>query len=119
MQKLVIMIDSTGRPDVFPEGWPSFLKLAEGMPGLVKETTSHLDNVLYGSFQYSLIHELYFLTREDMQAALASSVGRAAGARLQEITGGRVALFFATHTEDTAENLRRHRGGEPHEPAAP
>lgn len=107
MQKLVIMFNPANDQQAYDDSWPSFLALAEKLPRLRREATSHIEHVLTGRMDYSLIHELFFDSMEDMQQALASPVGRAAGARLQEITRGRAVLFYAEHTEDSAENLLR------------
>ena len=51
-----------------------------------------------------MIHELYFDSFTAMQQGLASPDGREAGRLLQSMTGGRVALLFADHNEDSIEN---------------
>lgn len=107
MQKLVILVDLSNNETTFEKGWPAFLALAEKLPGLRREATSHVENILTGKLDYNLIHELYFDSMEDMKQALASPVGRMAGAKLQEITRGRATLYYADHTEDSAENLQR------------
>jgi uncharacterized protein (TIGR02118 family) len=107
MQKLVILVDPAENENAFEKGWPAFLALAEKLPGLRREATSHVENIITGKLDYSLVHELYFDSMEDMKQALASPVGRMAGTKLQEITHGRVTLYYADHTEDSAENLQR------------
>jgi len=107
MHKIVILIEPLDDPQVFEDSWPKFLHHAERMPGLVRESSSHVDTFLYGSGNYIQMHELYFDARTDAQNAMASPEGRAAGALLQQITQGRLSLFLADHREDNLENIRQ------------
>ena len=108
MHKLVILIDATNTPD-FHVYWPRFLRAAENMPGLRREATSRVNQVLFGEFQCSLIHELFFDSYPALQVGLASESGKEAGRLLQAMTTGRVRLLVADHTEDNLENIRKHR----------
>ncbi len=107
MFKLVILIEHPEDEAALDAAWPQFLHLAESMPGLRRETTSRVEQYLYGPGQVFLVHELYFDSLEAAQAAMASPPGRAAGRLLQIMTGGRMALFFAEHKEDDLENIRK------------
>lgn len=108
MHKLVILIEPPADPFAFDDGWPAFLHLAEAMPGLVREAAARVSSALYGSYNVSMIHELFFATSEDLQQALTSPQGQAAGRALQQITGGRMTLLVAEHREDSIENLRKY-----------
>ena len=92
MHKLIILIESTTTPG-FHDFWPRFLHAAENIPGLRRESTSRISQVLYGDVQYALVHELYFDTLSALQAGLASPSGKEAGRLLQELTGGSVNLI--------------------------
>jgi hypothetical protein len=107
MHKLIILIESTNTSD-FHDFWPRFLHAAEGMPGLRRESTSRVNQVLFGDLQCALIHELYFDSYPALQSGLASDSGKVAGRLLQEMTGGGVRLFIADHTEDNLENIRKY-----------
>jgi hypothetical protein len=109
MHKLIIYIDSLADYQTFDEGWPEFLHQAEQMPGFVRETHSKIEDVLFGNSSISVIHELYFETREDLQIAMTSPQGQAAGKILQCITKGQMKLLIADHKEDDLENLRKYR----------
>jgi hypothetical protein len=109
MVKLVILLGISTESDDFLENWPRFLHEAEAMPGLRKEASSHIDAVVFGAFPYSLIHELYFDTREDLQAALNSIPGRQAGKILQFLSHGNVVILITDHKEDDSTNLARYR----------
>jgi len=107
MHKLVILIDQLDDEAQFDEMWPEFLHVSERMPGLKREATCRVENILYGAHQPALLHELFFESLEDIQKALSSDEGRSAGELLQRMTGGRMSLFIADHKEDEIENIRR------------
>ncbi len=106
MHKLIILIESTASPG-FHDFWPRFLHAAENIPGLRRESTSRITQVLYGDAPYAMIHELYFDSLAVLQHGLASPSGQEAGRLLQEMTGGRVKLIIADHSEDELENIRK------------
>lgn len=112
MVKLVILVEPIDRPEQFDEGWPQFLHYAEAMPGLQREATSRVDAMLFGNSSYVLMHELFFNSLEDARHAMSSPAGRAAGKQLQQITAGKLVLFFADYKEDSIENLRQYRQGD-------
>jgi uncharacterized protein (TIGR02118 family) len=109
MYKLVILIKPLEDVDRFEENWPKFLNSVEKMPGLVYETTSRVDKILYGDEQIAQIHELFFESQKDAVSAMSSPEGREAGKILQQITGGRIGLFFADHKGDDLDNIRKFR----------
>ena len=108
MYKLIILIESTATPG-FHDIWPRFLHAAENIPGLRRESTSRISQVLFGDAQYTLVHELYFDTLPALHAGLASPSGKEAGKLLQDMTAGRVKLLIADHSQDELENIRRYR----------
>jgi hypothetical protein len=108
MHKLVILVESTATPS-FHEFWPRFLHAAENIPGLRREATSRVGQVLFGDFECSMIHELFFDSIATLNAGLASEPGKEAGRLLQEMTGGRVKLLIADHSEDDLENIRKYK----------
>lgn len=117
MYKLVILIEPQIDLSAFERVWPEFLKRAEEMPGLLRETTSHVDRLLHGHYHVSMVHELYF---ESMQAALdamSSPEGERAGKVLQTITTGKVTLLLADHLEDELANIKQYEKPSPAEPA--
>ena len=105
MFKLMIVVESQIDMLEFEKSWPEFLKLAEQMPGLRKEAFSPVYARVYGDAQISMVHELYFDSPDDLQAALGSEVGQKAGRKLQQITQGKFSLLFADHLEDELKNL--------------
>ncbi len=109
MYKLVILIPLPENSKLFDDRWPEFLALAERMPGLIRESTSRVDRVIYGEYEVHLIHELYFDSLKMAANAMGSPEGEKAGIILQEITNGKVSLLLADHTQDDLSNIRRHQ----------
>jgi uncharacterized protein (TIGR02118 family) len=107
MYKLVILIEPPADINAFESQWPEFLHLAEAMPGLRKEATSRVEQFLYGATPCYQIHELFFDTREAAEQGLASPSGQAAGRLLQQLTGGKMTLYFADHREDDLARIHR------------
>jgi uncharacterized protein (TIGR02118 family) len=108
MHKLVILIQPLEDQSAFDETWPEFLHLAESMPDLRREATCRVERHLFGSTPFEMIHELYFDSLDAAQQAMATPQGRSAGKLLQQLTGGRMILFFADHKEDHLENILQH-----------
>jgi len=108
MYKLIMLIETPENPLSFDEAWPSFLRQAEKMPGLVREATVRVANVLFGTDRIYMIHELFFETQADLQAAMVSPQGQTSGQILQKITGGGMTLLVAEHKEDNIENIRKY-----------
>lgn len=109
MHKLIILIGQVEDEAAFDEMWPEFLHLSEGMPALIREATCRVEHMLYGQVPLFLIHELYFDSLAEIQAAMSSPEGRAAGELLQKMSSGRLTLLIADHKEDELENIRSHK----------
>ena len=112
MYKLVILIESLEDWPAFESSWPNFLHHSERMPGLRREATSLVDAVIYGQNPVTIMHELFFDNQASAQQAMSSLHGRQAGKVLQQITQGKMTLFFADHKEDEMENIRRYQSPE-------
>jgi uncharacterized protein (TIGR02118 family) len=108
MYKLIILIESTTTPE-FHVFWPRFLHAAEEIPGLKRESTSRISQVLYGNLQCAMVHELYFDSYASLKAGLSSESGKEAGRLLQEMTSGSVRLLIADHSQDDLENIRKYK----------
>lgn len=112
MHKLVILIEDITDQEAFDQMWPEFLHISERMPGLIKEATCRVDSNLFGSYQPTMLHELFFESIDDIKHAMGSPQGRAAGGLLQRMTGGKMSLIIADHKEDDLENIRRYQGNQ-------
>ncbi len=109
MYKLIILIPYPENNSQFDKRWPEFLAEAERMPGLIRETTSRIDRVVFGDYPVHIMHELYFDSLKAAAEAMGSLEGEKTGAILQEITNGKVCLLLADHTQDELSNIRKHQ----------
>ncbi len=109
MHKLTILFDQPLAWAAFEQGWQKFLGLAEKMPGLMKETVGETEQLVFGRelAHYAKIHELYFESRESLDAALQSEAGQAAGGWLQEFTCGHFTLLIAEHKEANPSEFKQ------------
>lgn len=109
MYKLVILIEPLDDEERFEEHWPKFLRAVEAMPGLRREATSRVISPLYGQAVYTHMHELFFDDLASAERALSSPTGQVAGGLLQQISQGRLVLFFAEHKEDDLTHILQYR----------
>jgi uncharacterized protein (TIGR02118 family) len=111
MHKLVILVEPLDDWDAFESRWPEFLHFAEDMPGLRREATSRVLSVLYGEPAFVHMHELFFDDLAAAEQALVSPSGQSAGRLLQQMSSGKMVLFFAEHKEDDLVNILKYRQG--------
>lgn len=104
--QLLILIPLTVEIQSFDEGWPQFLKLAEKMPGLIKESVTRIDNCIYGQNFLRRVYSFSFLDSSSLEKALLSPPGEKAGELLHSITQGNLILLGGEYQEDFLENLR-------------
>lgn len=118
MYKLLILFLPPFAWASFEPGWQKFLGLAEQMPGLRKEAVGDVEELVFGppNMNYKKIHELYFDSREDLEAALKSDEGQKAGQWLQAFTQGRFLLMIAKHMEATPEEFKKKKESEDNPP---
>jgi uncharacterized protein (TIGR02118 family) len=109
MVKLVILIEPLDDWSRLEAVWPQFLHYAEEMPGLQREAASTIDSMLFGNSAYMQMHELFFDSLDAARQAMSSPAGQAAGRLLQQMTGGKLVLFFADYKEDDIANLRKYK----------
>jgi len=111
MYKLVILFLPPFAWATFERGWQKFLGLAEQMPGLRKEVVGDTEDLIFGpsSMNFKKIHELYFDSREDLEAALNSEAGQKAGQWLQSFAQGRFLLMISKHMEATPDEFKKQK----------
>jgi uncharacterized protein (TIGR02118 family) len=109
MYKLLILFLPPFAWATFEQGWQKFLGMAEQMPGLRKEAVGDIDELVFGppNMNYKKVHELYFDSREALEAALTSEAGQKAGQWLHSFTQGRFLLMVAKHMEATPEQFKK------------
>jgi uncharacterized protein (TIGR02118 family) len=115
MYKLVILFLPSYAWSSFEQGWQKFLGMAEQMPGLRKEVVGDVDELVFGlpNMNYKKIQELYFDSREDLEAALRSEAGQKAGQWLHSFTQGRFLLMIAKHMEATPDEFKEKQDVDP------
>lgn len=118
MYKLVIFFLPPFSGTGFEQGWQKFLGMAEQMPGLRKEVVGDIEELVFGppDVNYRKIHELYFDSREALEAALDSETGQKAGRWLHSFTQGRFLLVIARHMEATPDEFKKPKPGPPESP---
>lgn len=107
MYKLIILFKPPSEYHQFEQDWMKFLRIAEGMPGLRREIVAHTRDMIYGreETRFIQVHELIFDSRDDLENALRSPSGQAAGKFLIEFTRGQVTMLIAEHMEATADQF--------------
>lgn len=101
MYKLIVIFRKP--PDVMAleSRWSQeFVAKAEKMPGLRRVSVSRVVGAPGGATDLHLIHEFYFNDLTDLQSAITSEAGRAAGQALMGFAGDYVTLAFAEHLEE-------------------
>lgn len=109
MYKLLILFLQPMTSATFERGWQKFLGLAEQMPGVRKEAVAEIDELVFSppNLNFKKVHEVYFDSREDLEAALDSEAGQMAGRWLHSFTQGQFLLMIARHMEATPEEFKK------------
>lgn len=105
--QLLILIPISVEIQSFDEGWPEFLKSAENMPGLIKESVNRIDNCIYGQNFLRRIYSFSFEDRASLEKALLSPSGEKAGKLLHLITQGNMILLSGEFNEDFLGNFQK------------
>lgn len=105
MYQLILLIPPSVDIKSFDEGWPSFLEAIEQMPGLIRESVSRVDQLLYGQEHFHRIYTFSFPDQKTLEKSLVSSPGEKAGKIIHDLTGGRVTLLTAEFQEDSLDHI--------------
>ena len=89
----------------FDEGWPEFLELAEQMPGLIQESVTRFDQVLFGSGDIQRFYAFSFKDRQALEEALTTEIGEKAGKLLHIISGGNLTILAGDFQSDTLDRI--------------
>jgi hypothetical protein len=106
MYQLILLIPTSVDIKLFDEGWPSFLEAIEQMPGLLRESVSRVDQMLYGQEYFHRIYTFSFPDQKTLEKSLVSPGGEKAGKIIHSLTGGRVTLLTAEFQEDSLEHIQ-------------
>ncbi len=114
MYKLTILFRPPTSEDTarFENDWAfSFVPAAEAMPGVLRVEVGNVEGSPDGPAPFYKMHELYFESREAMEAAMNSELGMKAGYALSGIAKGLFSIMFVDAFEDapcaTSPDMRR------------
>jgi len=106
MYQLLILLPIKIDINSFDEKWPSFLKEAEQMPGLMKESITRIERCLFGHNTIRRIYSFQFEDQSSLDNALTSPAGEKAGNILHQITGGDMILLSGEFQEDSLDRIQ-------------
>jgi hypothetical protein len=106
MHQLILLIPTSINLDQFDQGWPRFLKAAEKMPGLIKESLTQINHHLYGDQSFHRIYCFSFPDQETLEKSLVSEPGEIAGKIIHDLTDGKIILLIGEYREDTIDNIK-------------
>ena len=107
MYKLMILIPPHVDETAIDEAWPEFLRNAEQMPGLLRESASHTRQLIYGRKIITRVYEFYFPDQTTLLRGMTSPHGEKAAQLIHDMTQGRATILTAEHKEDELENILR------------
>ena len=106
MYQLIILLPTGLDLHSFDEGWPQFLDIAEQMPGLIQESITRFDQILYGSETIQRIYTFSFHDKKSLENALVSEQGQKAGNLLHFLSGGNITILTGDHQSDTLDRIQ-------------
>jgi len=106
MYQLIILLPTGMDLLSFDEGWPQFLEIAERMPGLIRESITRFDQVLYGTETIQRMYTFSFPDKQSLKTALTSETGQKAGNFLHTLSGGKMTLLTGEHQSDTLDRIK-------------
>ena len=108
MYQLILIIHSIVNLEDFDKEWPLVLKEIEKMPGLIEESVTRVDQILFGQKTISRIYSFLFQDRETLEDSLLSEPGEKAGQMIHNLSDGQVTIMTGEYQQDTIENIRSH-----------
>ncbi len=100
MVKLMLLFKRPPDEDAFEEGYIRTLPLLEKMPGILRRQANMVLGGPFGASPYYRILEFYFDDYEQLDTAMTSPQGAAAGQALMQYAGDIVELVFMDVLED-------------------
>jgi uncharacterized protein (TIGR02118 family) len=108
MYKMTILFKkaTAERAALIEHRWATeFLPLAEQMPGVVRLSLARVFGEPSGASSYDRLHEFYFATDADLDAALSSPVGIKAGQVLLQFAADLVTVLFSEVFEENVPSM--------------
>lgn len=94
MVRVLVLYNTPADPEAFDRYYEqNHIPLAKQLPGLLRYTVSKKVSPMGGDAKYHLVAELDFESREAMQAAFGSPIGREAGADVANFATGGASLM--------------------------
>ena len=106
MYQMVIILPANLDLKLFDEKWPHFLEAAEQMPGLIQESVTRFDQVLFGSSEIKRLYTFSFKDRPSLENALTSPSGEKAGDILHSIAGGKITILSGDYQTDSLDRIQ-------------
>ncbi len=106
MYQLIILLPAGLDLQSFDEGWPQFLDIAEQLPGLIRESITRFDQVLYGSETIQRMYTFSFQDKKSLEIALISEAGQKAGNLLHNLSGGNITILTGGYQSDTLDRIQ-------------
>ncbi|MDQ0338970.1 uncharacterized protein (TIGR02118 family) [Caldalkalibacillus uzonensis] len=101
MVKLIALYKKPENPQAFDEHYGNVhAPLARKMPGLKKLEVTKIYGAPMGESPYYLLAEMYFESKEALNAAMASAEGKAAAKDLMGFAGNLVTMMLGEVTEE-------------------
>lgn len=100
MYSLLLIIPPTTDLNRVDELWPQFLKEAEKMPGLSRESVTLIEGPIYGKRNIARIYTFHFPDQAALRSALSSPAGERAGELIHQLTEGKVQILTGKTLED-------------------
>ena len=108
MHQLILLVPNDVDLIKFDDGWPDFLKSAEQMPGLIRESVIRFDQVLYGTQEFQRIYLFSFADRQSLENALLSPSGEKSGDILHKISAGKIIILTGIMQSDSITHIKDH-----------
>jgi len=106
MHQLIILLPVELELGSFDEGWPEFLEVAEKMPGLIQESVTRFNQVLFGAHPYQRMYCFDFKDQESLEQALLSDPGKEAGNILHRLGGGNLTILTSDYQRDSLSHIQ-------------
>jgi hypothetical protein len=106
MHQLIILLPAGLDLRSFDEGWPEFLEIAEQMPGLIQESVTRFNQVLFGTGVFQRMYSFSFKDPKSLEKALLSEAGQQAGNILHMMGGENLIILTAEYQADSLSHIQ-------------
>lgn len=107
MIKFVVMFREAEGGEEFDNAYHDFLALLERMPDIQRRQAIHVLGSPIGKPLYQRGIEIYFETKEQLEASLLSAAGQEAGGELRRFAEGSFDVYFSEVYEEAGGSTPR------------